>query len=156
MARSGYIVILINLWKRSRTSFQAATLSQKHVISISHTAHYYWPNFFGQYLGFKKNGQKRNFPYVEMKMMMSQISKSVDFTRAQKSRYLMDKIIFFLQIKKFINYTSRVNLLQKNSFLAEVIIFKLGIIIFEKKLFSFLKFWGKIAICLDSNTKFQS
>ena len=89
-----------------------------------------------------------------MKMMMSQISKSVDFTRAQKSRYLMEKIIFFLQIKKFINYTSRVNLLQKNSFLAEVIIFKLGIIIFEKKLFSFLKFWGKIAICLDSNTKF--
>ena len=42
----------------------------------------------------------------------------------------------------------------KNSFLAEVTVFKLGIINAEKNLFSFLKFWGKIAICLDSNTKF--
>ena len=31
---------------------------------------------------------------------MSQILKSVDFTKAQKSRYLENKILFFLQIKK--------------------------------------------------------
>ena len=35
------------------------------------------------------------------------------FTKAQKSRYLENKTIFFLQIKKFINYTSRATLLQK-------------------------------------------
>ena len=31
---------------------------------------------------------------------MSQILKSVDFTKTQKSRYLENKILFFLQIKK--------------------------------------------------------
>ena len=46
-------------------------------------------------------------------MMMSQILKSVDFTKAQKSRYIDNKTLFFLQIKKFINYTLRVTLLQK-------------------------------------------
>ena len=35
------------------------------------------------------------------------------FTKARKSRYLENKTIFFLQIKKFINYTSRATLLQK-------------------------------------------
>ena len=33
-------------------------------------------------------------------MMTEQIVKSVDFTKAQKSRYLKNKTIFFLQIKK--------------------------------------------------------
>ena len=41
---------------------------------------------------------------------------SVDFTLTQKSRYLEDETLFSLQIKKFINYTSRAN----NSFVAEV------------------------------------
>ena len=36
--RSGYFAILINLQKGSRTSFQATTLSKKHVRSVSHTA----------------------------------------------------------------------------------------------------------------------
>ena len=36
-----------------------------------------------------------------------------------KSRYLENKT-FFLQIKKFINYTSRATLWQKNSFVEEV------------------------------------
>ena len=49
-------------------------------------------------------------------MMTSQILKSVDFTLTQKSRYLEDETLFFLQIKKFIIYTSRA----KNSFVAEV------------------------------------
>ena len=47
-----------------------------------------------------------------MSLMSSQILKSVDFTRTQKFRYLEDKT-FFLQIKKFINYTSRGALWQK-------------------------------------------
>ena len=55
-----------------------------------------------------------------MPMMASQILKSVDFTKTQKPRYLDNKTLFFLQIKKFINYTSRAILLQKNSFLAKV------------------------------------
>ena len=42
-------------------------------------------------------------------MVTSQILKSVDFTKAQKSRYLENETWFFLQIKKFINYTSIVS-----------------------------------------------
>ena len=52
-------------------------------------------------------------------MMTSQIWKSVDFTRRQKSRYLENEI-FFLQIRKFINSTSRAILFAKNTFVAEV------------------------------------
>ena len=54
-----------------------------------------------------------------MPMMTSQIFKSVDFPKTQKSRYLENETLFFLQIKKFINYTSRATLLQK-SFVAKV------------------------------------
>ena len=35
-----------------------------------------------------------------MHMMTSQILKSVDFTKIQKFRYLENKALFFLQIKK--------------------------------------------------------
>ena len=45
-----------------------------------------------------------------MLMMTSQKSKSADFTKTQKSRYLENKILFFLHIKKFINYTSKATL----------------------------------------------
>ena len=48
-----------------------------------------------------------------MHMMTSQILKSVDFTKTQKCRYLENKTLFFLQIIKFINYTSSAILLQK-------------------------------------------
>ena len=51
-------------------------------------------------------------------MMMSQISKSVDFTKTQKSTYFEIKTFLF-QIQKIINYTSRATLLQKNGFVAE-------------------------------------
>ena len=53
-------------------------------------------------------------------MMMSQILKSVYFTKTQKSRYFENET-FLLQIKKFINCTSRmiVNMV-KNSFVEEV------------------------------------
>ena len=45
-----------------------------------------------------------------MLMMTSEILKSVDFTKTQKPRYLKIKALFFLQIKKFINYTSNTTL----------------------------------------------
>ena len=45
--------------------------------------------------------------------MASQILKCVDFTETQKSKNLQNETLFFLQIKKFINYTSRATLLQK-------------------------------------------
>ena len=48
-----------------------------------------------------------------MLMMTSQILKSIDFAKTQKSRYLENKILFFLQIKKFIDYTLKATLLQK-------------------------------------------
>ena len=43
--------------------------------------------------------------YAAILMMTSQILKSAGFTKTQKSRYLEDETVFFLQIKKFINYT---------------------------------------------------
>ena len=53
-------------------------------------------------------------------MMTSRILKSLDFTKTEKSRYLESETLFFLQIKKIINYTLRATLLQKNSFVAKV------------------------------------
>ena len=47
-----------------------------------------------------------------MAMVTSQILKSADFTKPQKSRYLENKT-YFLQIKKFINDSSRAPLWQK-------------------------------------------
>ena len=54
---------------------------------------------FRWYLRFKGNKHKCNFHYVAIPMMMSQILKSVDFTKTQKSRYLENETLFFLQIK---------------------------------------------------------
>ena len=48
-----------------------------------------------------------------MFMMTSQIWKFVDLTKTQKSRYLENETLFYLQIKKIINCTSRAALLQK-------------------------------------------
>ena len=53
-------------------------------------------------------------------MMTSQILKSVDFAKTQKSRYLENETSFFFLKKKFINYTSMATLWQKNSFVAGV------------------------------------
>ena len=50
-----------------------------------------------------------------MFMMTSQISKRVDFTKTQKSKNLENETLFFLQIKKIINYTSSAALLQTTS-----------------------------------------
>ena len=53
-------------------------------------------------------------------MTTSQILKSVHFTKTQKSRYLKNEKMFFLQIKKIINCTLSATLLQKNNFVVEV------------------------------------
>ena len=45
------------------------------------------------------NKRKRNFHYVAMLMMTLQILKSVNFTKTQKSRYLENETLFFLQKK---------------------------------------------------------
>ena len=47
-----------------------------------------------------------------MPMVTSQILKSVNFKKTEKSRYLENKALFLLQ-KKIINYTSRVSFWQK-------------------------------------------
>ena len=41
--------------------------------------------------------------------MTSQILQFMDFTKTQKSKYLESETLLFLQVKKFINYTSRAN-----------------------------------------------
>ena len=58
-------------------------------------------------------------------MMTSQILRSVDFIKSQKPRYLENATSFSLQIKKFINYTSKATLWQK-SFVVEVTFKKKG------------------------------
>ena len=57
----------------------------------------------------------RNFHYVAMPMMTSQIMKSVDFTKTQKSRYLENETLFFLKKIYIKGYFTA-----KNSFVAEV------------------------------------
>ena len=55
-----------------------------------------------------------------MSMLTSQILQFVDFTKTQKSKYLQNETLFFLQIKQFINDTSRTTLWQKILLVAEV------------------------------------
>ena len=57
-------------------------------------------------------------------MLTSQILRSVDFTKTQKSRYLESKTLFILQIKN-INYTSWATLWQKIVYFVEVAFNKL-------------------------------
>ena len=54
-----------------------------------------------------------------MSTVKSYILRSMDFRKTQKSRYL-ENTTFFLQIKKMINYASKVTLWQKNCFVAKV------------------------------------
>ena len=50
-----------------------------------------------------------DFHYAVMPMMMSQILKSVDFTKTQKSKYLKNEILLFLpkKKKKLITFSKR-------------------------------------------------
>ena len=86
--------------KEPGASFQSPAFSQKHVRNVCHTAQVIW-----QDLGFKRNKHKCNLHYAAILMMTSQILKSAGFTKTQKSWYLEKETLFFLQIKKFINYT---------------------------------------------------
>ena len=52
--------------------------------------------------------------------MTSQVLQFVDFTKTQKSKYLKKEALFFLQIKKIIDYTSRATLWQKNNVAVEL------------------------------------
>ena len=70
---------------------------------IQHTKYFTKCHFDSTYLGFKRNKLKCNFHYVAMHMMTSQTLKFLNFTKTQKSRYLENETLFFLQIKKFIN-----------------------------------------------------
>ena len=72
------------------------------IFAIQHTS--IWPNFILIILIFKRNKHKCN--YVVIPMMTSQILKSVDFTKTQKSTYLENETFLF-QIKKFINCAAR-------------------------------------------------
>ena len=45
-----------------------------------------------------------------MPVMTSQILKSVNLMKTGNTRYLENETLFFLQILKFINYTSRTTL----------------------------------------------
>ena len=59
-----------------------------------------WPNFFFRVLRIQKKLAEVEIPLLLMPIMISQILKSVDFTEVQKSRYLENKILLFLQVKK--------------------------------------------------------
>ena len=107
--------------KKPGTSFQSPVSSQKHVRNICHTAYYYLTKLhFNRTSGFKRNKHNCNFYYVAMFMMTSQTLKSMNFTKTQKSKNLVNETLFFLWIKKCINYTLSATLQQKNTFVAEV------------------------------------
>ena len=53
-------------------------------------------------------------------MMTSQILRSMDFTKTQKSRYIENETLFFLHIKKIHQSNIEGSFIAKNSFVAEV------------------------------------
>ena len=55
-----------------------------------------------------------------MPMITSQILKFVDFTETQNTRYLENKTLLFLKLKKIVNYTSGTILWQNMVFVVEV------------------------------------
>ena len=74
--------------KEPGTNFQSPTFElfwtcQKY---LSYSTLVFDQISFKQYLGFKRNNDRCNFHYVAIPMVMSQILKSVDFTKTQKSR----------------------------------------------------------------------
>ena len=87
--------------KGPRTSFQSPALTQNHFRNASHTGHQYFTKFpFDSTQESKRNKHKCKFHYEAMPMMTSQILKSMNFTEAQKSRYLENETLLFIQIKK--------------------------------------------------------
>ena len=51
-----------------------------------------------------------------MFLMISQILKSVDSSKTQKSKFLENEPLFFLQINEIVNYTSGAIINQKTVF----------------------------------------
>ena len=113
MVRSPHTVISIII-KWPGFSFQSPALSQKYVRNVfSYSTLVFDQIPFWWYLGFKRNKHKFNSHYMARPMMMSKVLNFVNFSKTQKSRYLKNETLFFLQIKKFINYTPRATLWQK-------------------------------------------
>ena len=86
--------------KEPGTSFQSPVLSQKHVRNVCLTAYQYLTKFLFQSAQDSKEISRSGYSTTIMPIMMSLILKSVDFTEAQKSRYIENKILVFLQITK--------------------------------------------------------
>ena len=72
--------------KELGTSFQSPAFNQKHARNVCHYSTLVFDQIsFSEYLGFKRNKCKYNFHYPAMLMMASQILKSADVTKTQKS-----------------------------------------------------------------------
>ena len=67
----------------------------EHLRDACHAALVFDQILFWQFLGLKGNKHKCNFHYVAMPIMMSQILKSVDFRKTQRSRYIENETFFF-------------------------------------------------------------
>ena len=67
------------------------------------------------YFHFNKiiKGPGTSFQFPTLIQKFWKVLKSVDFTKTQKPRYLKNETLFFLQIKRFINYTLRATLWKK-------------------------------------------
>ena len=66
-----------------------------------------------------------------MSVMTPQILKFVDFTKTQRSRYIENQTLFFLQIKVKLLITQQGLLYGKNIFAAEVTFKNVNIILFS-------------------------
>ena len=98
--------------KGSRTNFQSLVLSQKHVMNVCHTAYQYLTKFLFESAQDSKKKKSVSVNDVT-EFETSQSLKSVNFKKPQKPRYLGNENLFFLQIKKLIDYKSRATLRQK-------------------------------------------
>ena len=93
--------------KEPGTSFQSQAFSQKHVRNVCHIALQDLTKFhFDRTQDSKEISMSVACIMQQYLLMTSQVLKSAGFTKTQKSRYLEKETLFFLQIKKFINYIS--------------------------------------------------
>ena len=88
--------------KESGTSFEYPILSQKHVRNFCLTAYYYLTKFLFQSTQDSKEISISGNSTTSMHIMTLQILKSVDFTKAQNSRYISRTNYYFLfKLKKW-------------------------------------------------------
>ena len=108
--KNGQILVYCHfnkITKGPRTNFQYPLLSEKHVRNVCHTAHQCLTKSHFDSTKYLKEMSIVQLPYITMPMVTSQILKSVDFTKTLKQKYVENATLFFLQIKKLINYSSR-------------------------------------------------